>query len=193
MNHPVLMGAHENDQKRKPLWSRRGLVVSSREELLELKFAPNFNSWPKLVRRLENYGYSCEVKLAGKTLSVSTKANLQNIQTLLGDRRKTKKATQRLIILAPVLVVLGALSFSLQAENDSTAFKTQRIPEKECGTQYLTRAIVSDSPDPKILDRTSSRMGGIESGTFVCGEDSYNYTLELNEPKRVIILLKLDS
>ena len=187
------MGAHENDQKRNALWRGRGLEINSREELLELRFAPNFKSWPKLVRRLENHGYSCEVKLVGKTLSVSTTANLQNIQTLIGDRRKTKKPRRRLIFMAPVVVALGALSFSLQTENDSTPFKPELIPREACGIKYLESEIVADSPSPKILERISSRMGGIESGFFVCGDDRFNYTLALKEPKRVISLLKLDS
>ena len=187
------MGAHENEHKRKVEWRGRGLVVTSRDELLELRFAPNFKSWPKLVRRLENHGYSCEVKLARKAVSVSTTATLQNIQMSLGDRRKTKKPTQRLIIVAPVVVALGALSFSLQTENDSTPFKPELIPREACEIEYLKSEIVADSPSPKILERASSRMGGIESGIFVCGDDNYNYTLVLKEPKRVISLLKLDS
>ena len=187
------MGAHENEHKRKVEWRGRGLVVTSRDELLSLRFAPNFKSWPKLVRRLENHGYSCEVKLARKAVSVSTTATLQNIQMSLGDRRKTKKPTQRLIFVAPVVVALGALSFSLQTENDSTPFKPELKPREACEIEYLKSEIVADSPSPKILDRASSRMGGIESGIFVCGDNSYNYTLVLKEPKRVISLLKLDS
>lgn len=193
MNHPVHMGAHKNEYKRKVDWRGRGLVVTSRDQLLELRFAPKFKSWPKLVQRLENHGHSCEVKLAGKNLSVSTTAKLQDLQTLLWNRSKKKKPTQGLIFLAPVLVVIGALSFSLQTENESTLVKPELIPREVCGIKYLESEIVADSPNPKILERISSRMGGIESGTFVCGDNRYNYTLDLNEPKRVISLLKLDS
>jgi hypothetical protein len=186
------MGTHETEQKRKAVWSRRGLVISSHNGLNVLKFAPHFNSWPKLVRRLENHGYPCEVNLVGKNLVVSTTAELQVIQMLLENRRVKNKPKLRMTLLTPVLVVLGALSFTLQPQTFSTQSKAQLITEDKCGIEDLSHAIVADSPNPNILDRTSSRLGGIESGTFVCEDKSFSYTLELTKPKRVINLLKLN-
>jgi hypothetical protein len=192
MNNPFSMGVHEQKRESKTVWTRQGLVVTSTDELLEIKFAPHFKSWPKLVRRLEIQGSSCEVKLVGKTLSVITTAELQHIQTLLGNRRLIKKPKLRFILLAPGLVVLGALSFALQPQNYSTQLRVESIPNDECGIEYLSKAIISDSPNPNLLEKTSSNLGGIESGTFFCAEAKFGYTLELKEPKRLIRMLKLD-
>jgi hypothetical protein len=192
MNNPFSMGVHEQKRESKTVWTRQGLVVTSTDELLEIKFAPHFKSWPKLVRRLEIQGSSCEVKLVGKTLSVITTAELQHIQTLLGNRRLIKKPKLRLFLVAPVLVLLGAFSLSLRPQNYSTQLKAESITNDECGIEYLSNAIISDSPNPNLLERTSSSLGGIESGTFFCAEAKFGYTLELKEPKRLIRMLKLD-
>jgi hypothetical protein len=187
------MGAHEHEKKDKTVWTRQGLVITCRGELREMNFAPHFKSWPKLVRRLENHGFSSEMKLVGKTLSVTTSAELQQIQTLLGNRRLIKKPKLRLFLVAPVLVLLGALSFALQPQDYSTQLKAESITNDECGIEYLSNAIISDSPNPNLLEKTSSSLGGIESGTFVCEAKRFRYTLSLKEPKRVINIFVLDS
>ena len=187
------MGAHEHLKSHKAVWVGRALSITSRDELHELKFQPHFKSWPKLVRRLKNHGHICEVKLVGRTLSVTTTAGLREIQTLLGSRRNVKKQRYRIIFVTPVVAVLGALAFTLQPENYSTGSKVELFHYDECGIEKLTEAIVSDWPNSVILERTSSRLGGIESGTFVCDDQRFTYTLELQEPKRVISLSELDS
>jgi hypothetical protein len=187
------MGAHEQKRGRKIVWTGKGLVITCREELREMKFAPHFKSWPKIVQRLENHGFSCEMKLVGKTLSVTTSAELQQIQALLGNRRMMKKSKLWLILLTPVLLVLGSLSFTIQPQSHSTELKAKSIQNDKCGIEHLAKAIISDFPNTNVLERTSSRLGGIESGAFVCEGAKFSYTLELKEPKRVISLLKLDS
>lgn len=192
MNNPVFMGAHEYVKGRKAAWKGQGLVITFRGEHLEMKFAPHFKSWPKIVRRLEYQGSSCELKLVGKTLSVTTTAELERIQSLLGNRRMIKKPNLRPILVALVLLVFGAISFTLQPHNDSTKLKVESTLSDECGIDYLTNAIISDLPNPNLLNRTTSSLGGIESGTFVCNDNRFSYTISLKNPKRVISLLKLD-
>jgi hypothetical protein len=186
------MGVHENDRKHKGMRSGHGLRVSYRNDLLELTFAPHFKSWPKLVRRLEIHGFSCEVMLVGNTISVATAADLNLIKTSVANHRQKNSPQKRLFLVLPVLAVAGALAFTLQPQNYSTSSTAELIPSYECGVEYLTEAIVSESPNPNILGRTSSRLGGIETGTFACEDKSFSYTLELTEPKRVISVLELD-
>ena len=187
------MGTHKYEQKPRAVSKGKGIKVDSQVGFHVLTFGPNFKSWPKLVRRLESHDYSCQLELIGKALTVTTTAELQDIKKLLGNRKKKTNPKLRLILATPVLLALGALSITLQPENYSTQAEAELIAIDDCGIGYLTNTIVSETPHPKILNRRSSQLGGIETGTFVCGNSTFSYTLDLKEPKRVLSVLELDS
>lgn len=175
-------------------WRRFGnYFLQPQDNCTRLRFRSNSIAWPALAQRLDSQFLLSSVEVVDGSIILDVKAPIQVLKNLLlGHRKKGRISLSVSLALGSCLVV--PLAFVPFANSKDVAMvSASKTKSDPCATLNLENWLLGDKAQSYISLESSINMGGVLAGTLVCEKTRYSYALGFEEPKRVLIVKKLDS
>ena len=169
----------------------RGVTVHTCEQGCVIRFSLFARAWPSLAKGFRSRGFTVSPKIVGARVQLQVNSSLEESVAIASGRSKVRKP--KFFIVASSATALAsaiAIAAFVPSPEVNSLEKFKPLP---CSPEMITVALESESTESAISLEREFKIGGVASGTVTCDDTRYSYALELQEPKRVLKLEKLDS